>query len=198
MGLVYEAVLEEARERKESLRNLCLEFFVGKRVTLEIGCGHGHFLVSYAQAHETQICIGIDLIAERIFRGKKKQDRAGLSNLHFIKAEAMEFLEALPEGVWIEEIFILFSDPWPKTRHYKNRLIQDEFLELLSKKSLAGSRMYFRTDHEGYFSWAQRKVEKSGCWRLMENEPWVFEEETVFQKRAQGYQSLIAINLGSG
>lgn len=197
MESTYEQILEEAQERKVYLKRFCEELFLGKRVTLEIGCGHGHFLTAYAEAYPEKICIGIDVCTQRILRGKKKQDRAKLSNLYFIKADAVEFLEALPEGVLIDEIYILFPDPWPKTRHYKHRLIQEEFLELLFSKSLVGSRIHFRTDHEGYFDWALREIRKSRFWELMETEePWSFEQETVFQKRAEKYQSFIASNRG--
>lgn len=195
MESTYEEILQEAKERKEYFKELCTQLFEGKTVTLEIGCGHGHFLTSYAQAHPEKNCIGIDLCTKRILRGKRKQERAQLVNLHFFKADATEFLEALPENVLINEIFILFPDPWPKTKHYKNRIIQQDFLKLLHHKSLTSSKIHFRTDHDEYFDWTKREITRNPHWQSDEASPWPFEEETVFQQKAQNYQSLIALKV---
>src|SRR5476651_1270177 len=62
-------------------------------IVCEIGCGHGHFLAAYAAAHPDQICVGLDISGERIARAVRKRDRARLANLHFIHAEANEFLD---------------------------------------------------------------------------------------------------------
>ena len=35
-------------------------------ITLEIGCGHGHFLAAYAAAHPNEYCVGIDIIRDRL------------------------------------------------------------------------------------------------------------------------------------
>jgi tRNA (guanine-N7-)-methyltransferase len=192
MGSSYEEILQEKLERKAYFSKLCTETFFDKTITLEIGCGHGHFLTSYAHAHPEKTCIGVDLCTQRIFQAKKKQERANLDNLHFIKADVIEFLEALPEPISIDEIFVLFPDPWPKTRHYKNRLIQENFLELLSRKSLVSSKLHFRTDHKEYFDWTINRIQTTPHWQLSNDAIWSFEEETIFQKKMKNYQSLIA------
>lgn len=191
MSLTYEQILEETCERKKYFKQVCSEHFLGKIITLEIGCGHGHFLTSYAQAYPQKNFVGIDLSTDRINRGKKKQERAILSNLLFIKAEANEFLEALPETILLDQIFILFPDPWPKNRHHKNRLIQDNFLELLAQKSLSEAKLYFRTDFEPYFAWTINKIKESKFWKL-DSAHWPYEGETVFQKKMNTFQSLVA------
>lgn len=188
----FEELLQEAKERKQYFTLLCSELFPNKTLTLEIGCGNGHFLTSYAQTYPERICIGIDFCTQRILRAKRKQTRAKLTNLHFLKADAAEFVDALPDNTLIDAIFILFPDPWPKTRHHKNRLIQNEFLNLLSHKSLNSTKLHFRTDHEGYFDWTNNEIKKNSHWQLDNASPWPFEEETVFQKKMGKYQSLIA------
>lgn len=107
-------------------------------ITLEIGCGHGHFLNAYAQAHPDEHCLGLDLLADRIARAQKKARRAGLTNLAFFHAEARLLLEALPAPVRLGRIFILFPDPWPKRRHHKNRIMQPEFLQTLATRAGQG------------------------------------------------------------
>jgi tRNA (guanine-N7-)-methyltransferase len=158
----------------------------------EIGCGHGHFLTAYAAAHPGELCIGIDLIGERIARAIRKRDRAKLANLHFFQAEAHDLLSALPADASLSAIIVLFPDPWPKRRHHKNRLLQPAFLEALAAQAGQGTRLYFRTDHRGYFAQATAVLATHPLWRIDPAAPWVFESETVFQARAPSYHSLVA------
>lgn len=160
-------------------------------VVWEVGCGHGHFLTAYAAAHPNRYCIGVDIESSRIVRATKKRDRAQLGNLLFIRSEARLFLDALPPATRLAAVFVLFPDPWPKTRHHKHRVIQQRFLEALADKTTTDARLYFRTDHTPYFAEVLTLFEKSRLWKLFD-EPWPFEFETVFQTRAAHHQSLVA------
>lgn len=157
----------------------------------ELGCGHGHFLTAYAQAHPHQLCVGIDIVSERIERALRKRDRAKLSNLFFVHAEARLFLDTLPHTSAFSELFILFPDPWPKSRHHKHRILQPDFLSTASRRATRDCRLCFRTDFAPYFDDAQKTVHSHPHWKAAE-EPWPFEFNTVFQSRAANYQSLIA------
>ena len=157
----------------------------------EIGCGHGHFLTAYAQAHPGKLCVGIDVIRERIERANRKRDRARLDNLHFLQAEAGMFLDALSPSVAIAAAYVLFPDPWPKQRHHKHRLMQGSFLSAIARRAGQGTRLYFRTDHESFFRDASAGVQAHPDWIVVQ-EPWPFEQLTVFQSRAPAFQSLVA------
>lgn len=161
-------------------------------LTLEIGCGHGHYLTAFAAAHPESFCMGIDLLKDRIARAGRKRDRARLTNLLFLEAEAREFLDSLPSSTELADIFILFSDPWPKRRHHKNRIIQPDFLSAVAAKARPGARLCFRTDYAPYFTWAHAMVVAHSDWSIEASSEWPFELETVFQSRADSYQSLVA------
>jgi tRNA (guanine-N7-)-methyltransferase len=126
-------------------------------------------------------------------RAQRKRDRAKLANLVFLKAEAAEFIAALPSHVVLQRIFVLFPDPWPKRRHHKHRLMQTDFLHPLAAKSAPGADLCFRTDDAAYFTAAKAKVLAHPDWEVSLNVPWPFERETVFQSRAPAYQSLVAL-----
>ncbi len=158
----------------------------------EIGCGHGHFLTAYAAAHPQEPCIGIDISPERVARAERKQVRAGLRNLHFILADADDFLAALPRGRRASAIFMLFPDPWPKRRHHKNRLVKPEFLAAAAAAAEKGAPLYFRTDYEPYFAEARLLVGGAPAWRLLPQTLLPLEEPTVFQRRAPRHFTLVA------
>lgn len=186
----YSAVLAE---RRDSVRAQLAKILSPDRARFlwEVGCGHGHFLAAYAAAHPDTLCIGVDIESDRIARADKKRDRARLTNLHFIRAEARLFLDALPSNARITDIFILFPDPWPKLRHHKHRLLQPGFLAKVAAHAAPGCNLYFRTDHHPYYVEAVAAVQASPHWQPIEA-PWPFEFETVFQSRAPRHDSLIA------
>lgn len=162
-------------------------------IVLELGCGHGHFLEQYAKEFPATCCLGVDLSSERIGRALRKAQRANLPNCHFIRAEARELLYALPANVALEEIWVLFPDPWPKKRHHKNRLMQPEFFELMANRAGEGTRLYFRTDFAPYFEAVVEFLPDLKTWQPTAPAPWPLEPETVFQARALEYHSLTAV-----
>ena len=165
----------------------------GARLVWEIGCGHGHFLTAYAAAHPAALCLGVDQDAFRVRRAVKKQERAGLTNLHFLRAEARLFLDTLPPGVGLAAIFILFPDPWPKRRHHKHRLLQADFFRALAARAGQATPFCFRTDHEEYFREVEQLLAAHPDWRIVPGAPWPFEETTVFEQKAPSHHSLVAV-----
>ncbi|MEO6992244.1 MAG: tRNA (guanosine(46)-N7)-methyltransferase TrmB [Lacunisphaera sp.] len=164
-----------------------------RSIVLELGCGHGHFLASYAAEFPQKLCIGVDLRSDRIVRALRKAKSARLPNCHFVRTEALEFIQALQAEVDFEEIWVLFPDPWPKKRHHKNRLLQESFFEEIASRTPTGGRLYFRTDFAPYFESVTAIFPALKTWQLVDSPIWPMEHETVFQARAVSYQSLVAI-----
>lgn len=163
-----------------------------QHAVLEIGCGHGHWLTAYATAHPATTCIGLDIISQRVAKSQLKATKRQLNNLHFIKAEAIEFIEILPPSVSFDWIMVLFPDPWPKKRHHRRRLIQPSFLDLIHPFMTPDGKLCFRTDDDPYFSWARDIIGNHPKWRLDEPTIWPFECETLFQAMMDHWQSLSA------
>jgi len=181
-------------KRRNDLENYCASFIKpNSTIVWEVGCGHGHFLTAYAEAHCDSACVGIDLVRDRIARAERKQARAGLSNLHFVQAEARDFLEAIPATTRLSAIYMLFPDPWPKRRHHKHRLLDSQFLTAVAERAGEGVRFHFRTDHEAYFADAKATFASHSDWDTCLSAEWSFELPTVFQQKAPSYQSLVAI-----
>ena len=162
-----------------------------REVVWEVGCGHGHFLNAYAAAHPNTLCIGIDIEKDRITRADKKKKRAKLANLHFLRADASDFLDTLPEKVIFSAVYVLFPDPWPKRRHHKNRIMQPDFIEIVSRRIKPEGRLFFRTDHKPYYE-CTRKYMSSEKQLILTEDNWPFDKETVFQIRSKEYNSLNA------
>ncbi len=171
-----------------------LQTLLGKepRFTFEIGCGHGHWLAAYAQKFPEKFCVGIDLITTRIERSNRKQTLGKIANVAFLKAEATEFLDALDATHRLQEIFILYPDPWPKKKHHKNRFINEANLTRLAQHSNEGTRLHFRTDDVDYFAWAEAHLREHPEWKILGDEIWPFERVTFFEERMKAKHDLIA------
>jgi tRNA (guanine-N7-)-methyltransferase len=161
-------------------------------ITFELGCGHGHSLAAYASAHPTEYCVGIDLITHRVERSVRKQTLGKLDNVIFLKAEATEFLEALPPEVSLAKIFILYPDPWPKKKHHKNRFINAANLGLLASRAAPGARLHFRTDNADYFAWTSEHLAAHTRWQVEPEFAWPFEQKTFFEERMKDRRDVFA------
>ncbi|MEX0330224.1 MAG: tRNA (guanosine(46)-N7)-methyltransferase TrmB [Puniceicoccaceae bacterium] len=186
--------LKRRGDRIVSLNGQIREAFPGNQpVTLEVGCGHGHYLTAYAEQHPEANCLGIDIVSKRIRKACEKRDKRHLENLHFLKAEVQECLQAWPAEVPVERIFILFPDPWPKKRHTKNRIIQADLLDRLARLGTPGAVLHFRTDHRANFDWCSEVIADHPLWLVQADAPWPFENPSFFQNLFAEYYSLTAL-----
>ncbi|MAV39185.1 MAG: tRNA (guanosine(46)-N7)-methyltransferase TrmB [Puniceicoccaceae bacterium] len=202
----FDGTLSEGH-RKELMRQADRKKALSKRladcvssdaqIIFEAGCGHGHWLTSYAEKHTDCSCIGIDLIAGRIDKANAKKAKRAISHLNFIKAELNEFLEVLAPSVRFKAVVFLFPDPWPKARHHKKRMIQLPLLEALSQRMAEGGALYFRTDDRGYFEWTEERLAESPFWQINRTRNWLHEEATYFQDLMETYYSLVAEPINS-
>ena len=189
----YARELEKQQQRKAALLHECETALAGEgRILFEAGCGHGHWLTSYAECHPERACVGIDLISHRIRKGQEKGAKRGLTNLHFIKAELGEFLEVLPARVRFDLTVLLFPDPWPKARHHRRRMVQSEFLDVVAERTDPGGLFCFRSDDRPYYEWTVEHLEAHPQWEIDPDAQWPHEMETYFQSMMDEYFSVIA------
>jgi len=77
----------------------------------------------------------------------------GLSNIRIYPEDATDVIDALPDAS-LGRVFVLFPDPWPKTRHHKRRFLQTALLDELARVMRSGAELRFATDDNGYLVWA--------------------------------------------
>ena len=176
---------EEKKARTANISSVLLENFkknvLPLQINLEIGCGHGHWLTSFAQEQPSSLYVGIDLRTKRIDKAKSKATKRRLDNIMFMKAEAIEFIGSLSDHFFIHNTYLMYPDPWPKIRHHKRRLFNDRFLELLLSVTTSDSKLYFKTDHQNYYEWARNIVAHTSNWSFCKSE-WPHDQESYFQK----------------
>jgi len=129
--------------------------------TLEIGFGNGEHLASRAQAEAGRNFLGVEVHRPGIGRLLRVVAEAGLNNVRLIAHDAVEVLRDQIAPGTLDEVEILFPDPWPKKRHHKRRLIQPDFTELVAAGLTKGGRLVLATDWEPYAE--QMRLVLGGC-----------------------------------
>ena len=119
---------------------------------LEIGFGGGEHLAWQAERHPEIGFLAAEYFINGIASLLRQVDRLGLSNVRLYQGDGRDLLEVLPEAS-VARVFILFPDPWRKTRHHKRRIIQHETLDLLAHLMRDGAELRLATDHREYLAW---------------------------------------------
>jgi tRNA (guanine-N7-)-methyltransferase len=122
-------------------------------VHLEIGSGKGEFISQIALRKPEINFIGIELKHKRIVSILKKLDINKHQNVRIIELFVDGCIREKIREQSIERIYIQHPDPWPKRKHIKNRLIQQELLDCLSYMLTNEGVVELSTDHAGYQRW---------------------------------------------
>jgi tRNA (guanine-N7-)-methyltransferase len=118
--------------------------------TLEIGFGNGDNLAQRAAAEPARDFIGAEVHLPGIGSLLRSAAAAGLANLRVFEGDAVRLLQVNIAPGTLDEVQILFPDPWPKKRHHKRRLVQPEFARLAASRLAAGGRLLLATDWAPY------------------------------------------------
>jgi tRNA (guanine-N7-)-methyltransferase len=130
-------------------------FPVAQPLELELGMGDGSFLLQWARSHPERNFLGVERLLGRLRKVDRKGRRAGLANLRLIRLEAAYFLEYLMPQASVQALHLYFPDPWPKRKHWRHRLVQAHFAEVVAQALALGGVIYLRTDSAEYFAQMQ-------------------------------------------
>ncbi|MFG0256524.1 MAG: tRNA (guanosine(46)-N7)-methyltransferase TrmB [Phycisphaerales bacterium JB043] len=122
---------------------------------IEIGSGKGTFLVDVAQRQRDRNFLGIEWAREFALYAADRLRRRSLDHVRMLHTDATEFLRwRVPAGI-CQVVHLYFSDPWPKKRHHKRRVVQDQFLEDVHRVLVERGELRVVTDHDDYWAWMQ-------------------------------------------
>ncbi len=154
------------------------------RVWLEIGFGGGEHLIEQAKAHPEIGFIGAEVFENGIASLLQQRTDANLKNIRILDNDAREFLPLLKIGS-VERVFLLYPDPWPKTRHAKRRFVGRQTLDELARIMPVESELRIATDHAIYARWCLKHVptHPNFQWRVTRANDWRSPPEGAFSTR---------------
>ena len=124
---------------------------------LEIGFGGGEHLSWQARANPEIGIIGCEPYINGVARLLSDISENDLGNIRIFRDDARLLLAGIPEASF-SRIFILFPDPWPKTRHHKRRLINAQTIPDLARILRNGGELRIATDDPSYKGWILRHM----------------------------------------
>ncbi len=124
----------------------------GRRAPLcaEIGFGNGENLAALAAAHPERNYLGIEVHRPGVGRLLLALEERKLLNVRVLCHDAVEVFSRQLASASLDEVLILFPDPWPKKRHHKRRLVQTPFVELVADRLRPGGVLRFASDWHPY------------------------------------------------
>ncbi len=134
-------------------------------IELEIGCGKGKFIYEKAQNNPNINYIGIEKFDSVIVRALEKAILNPLDNLRLIRFDAITVHEIFKDNE-ISNIYLNFSDPWPKNRQAKRRLTNPKFLDRYTKILKPKGHLYIKTDNYGLFEYSMMMLNDHQMFRI--------------------------------
>ena len=133
---------------------------------LEIGFGKGENLIFQSQIKKNDFFFAIDPFISGGLKLKKEIEIYKISNIYFSNVTFSQFFE-IKGDFNFKKIFILFPDPWPKKKHQKRRLINEEFVKNLDQITLKNSEVYIATDDDDYSNQISKSFLKQNFFKLL-------------------------------
>ena len=128
-----------------------------REVWLEIGFGGGEHLAAQAERAPDSLFLGAEPFLNGVASALRHVDERGLANVRLHAGDARALMAAMPDAS-LDRIVILFPDPWPKARHHKRRLIQQDFIGELARLIRPGGTLRLATDWADYAEWMLERL----------------------------------------
>ena len=127
---------------------------------LEIGTGNGYHFAHLAGKNPDRAVIGIEIKFKPLVQSIRRALRTGSQLARIARYDAVRLEDLFAPGE-LDNVYIHHPDPWPKERHWKHRLIQEDFLELLHQLMRPGTFVDFKTDSLDYYDWSIERFKRS-------------------------------------
>ena len=126
--------------------------------------------------------VGIEVYKHGVGKLLKKIIQTNIKNINVINDDANEILEKNIEDNSVKGISIFFPDPWPKKKHKKRRLINEEFVKNLDKITLKYSEILIATDDEDYSNQILKSFSKLNLFKLLlkTSDNQIFEDYKIY------------------
>ncbi|SFS00710.1 tRNA (guanosine(46)-N7)-methyltransferase TrmB [Anaeromicropila populeti] len=124
---------------------------------IEIGMGKGQFIIKMALNNPHINFIGIEKYSSVLVRAIEKREEVELNNLFFIRMDAEDINNVFDKNE-VAQIYLNFSDPWPKERHAKRRLTSHQFLAKYNQFLEQKGKVIFKTDNKELFEFSLEEV----------------------------------------
>jgi tRNA (guanine-N7-)-methyltransferase len=140
---------------------------------LELGFGNGECTEHAALIEPSAHWVGAEVSWASVVRLLKRINQTGIENIRVLHGDGAFALQGFFPPNSLAEVVINHSDPWPKKRHHRRRLIKPELIRILGNRLRKDGRVVIVTDHEEYAQWITEVLEQQTVLRSEHSTPWV-------------------------
>ena len=140
--------------------NLAELFPDSKRVVMEIGFGMGEATGQIALADPTTGYLAVEVHRPGIGKLLLRIEELELRNVRTIEGDAFDVFEQMILDSSLDGVHLFFPDPWPKARHFKRRIVNQEFIAAVAAKLKPGAFFHIATDWQPYAEWIAEEFTK--------------------------------------
>lgn len=138
----------------EELKGNWHKFFGNENpIHIEVGTGKGSFITGMAKANPHINYIGIELFESVIVTALERVVELGAPNVKLLQVNAADLQNYFAPSE-IGQVYLNFSDPWPKKRHEKRRLTYKSFLDIYKEILIDNGEIHFKTDNRSLFEYS--------------------------------------------
>lgn len=131
------------------------------RLRLEIGFGGGEHLAHRARSNPSTGFIGVEPFVNSMAKLLAVIEEESLPNIRVYNDDATQLLDWLPSES-IDQIDLLYADPWPKKKHWKRRFVSQVNLQRFHRVLKPGATFCFASDIDTYVNWTLQHCRDHG------------------------------------
>lgn len=161
--------------------------FTPSAVWLEIGFGNGDSMARWHREHPSVGFIGCEPFINGVSNLCKLVAEDDVKNIRIWNDIAQPLVAALPDAC-LERVYILNSDPWPKKKHHRRRVVQQDTLDALWRVLKPNGMLVITTDHASLADWTLEQVLRHGKfeWTAKRQADWETPPEGWLTTRYEG------------
>lgn len=126
-------------------------------IIIELACGKGDYTLGMAKLFPDKNFIGVDIKGNRIWSAARIADIENLQNVGFIRDQIDHLSDYFEKGE-VEEIWITFSDPYPRDGDAKKRLTSKKFLSVYKNILKEGGLIHVKTDSDLLYNFTKEML----------------------------------------
>ncbi len=117
---------------------------------LDIGTGMGDTTITLAKEHPENDYLAVEVHRPGIGSLLRQITANNLTNVRISNHDVVDLLRYQIPANSLDMVYIFFPDPWPKKRHHKRRLINQNLLEILKPCLKSHACIFIATDWHDY------------------------------------------------
>ncbi len=150
-------------------------FFQADKLYLEVGSGKGDFVLGLSQKRNgNYLALERDVSISGILA--KKVVESEIANIRVMNDDFDNVYEAVKDTLKFDIIFLNFSDPWPKKKHWKRRLTTKVRLQNMINILKDGGEIRIKTDNDDLYMFTKEEAEALPLTKIFDTDNYIYDE----------------------